>query len=234
MENKKDIIYSYYTIRKIIGILGILLPLMVIAFHGEIIASISHYYYTKSAVFFIAILSAFGLFLISYKGYERDKDTEWLSDNVITHIGGFAALMLVLFPTSCGGSGSDQINLMWSSAYPLFGHDINIISTIHLISAGIFLLAMGWMSIHRFTKGELTKEKRRKNKIYKFSGYIMWASVAFLLLEFVINFKVSMYDTFILETVSIVAFGISWLIKGETIKDLIDLKNGLFKRSVKS
>jgi hypothetical protein len=84
MDIKKDMLYSYYRIRKIIGILGIALPILIFTFHGELLSSISHYYYPKSAVFFIAILFAFGLLLISYKGYEKDKDTEKLSDNLIT------------------------------------------------------------------------------------------------------------------------------------------------------
>lgn len=112
MDIKKDMLYSYYRIRKIIGILGILLPILIFAFYGELLSSISHYYYTKSTVFFIAILFAFGLLLISYKGYEKDKDTEKLSDNLITHIGGVAALLVVLLPTACIGSNSAEITNM--------------------------------------------------------------------------------------------------------------------------
>ena len=236
MENKMDLLYSYYRIRKIIGILGLLLPVLIVVFYGDFLSSISHYYYTKSAVFFISILSAFGLFLISYKGYKRDKNTEKLSDNIITHIGGIAALLVVIFPASCLGSNSYELsNICLSEDYPLFGHSNMIISTIHLIGAGTFFFTMGWMSVFRFTKGELTKEKQKKNKIYRFSGYIIWISIGILLIEFSIkkfypDFKITDYDVFILETISVFAFGISWLIKGEAIKDIIDLKNRYFKR----
>jgi len=235
MANKKDILYSYYRIRKIIGLLGILLPVLVLVFHGEFLSSISHYYYTKSAVFFISILSAFGLLLISYKGYERNKDTEKISDNLITLIGGIAILLVIIFPTSSSGSNSSEIyNMSVLKNYPLFGHNNTIVSTIHLISAGIFLFTMGWMSIFRFTKGELTKEKHRKNKIYKTCGYIILISITVLLIEFIVqkfykDFHITNMDVFILETISVFAFGISWLIKGEAIKDLIDLKKYLTK-----
>ncbi|MCK5401543.1 MAG: hypothetical protein KAJ28_07895 [Flavobacteriaceae bacterium] len=235
MIEKKEILHSYYMIRKIIGLLGVLLPVLVVVFYGDFLSSISHYYYTKSSVFFISILFAFGILLISYKGYERDKKNEILSDNVITHIGGIAVLIVVFFPTSCLDSNSLEIfNMCSSKDYPLFGHSNTIINAIHLISAGIFLFIMGWMSIYRFTKGS----DKSKNKMYKFFGYVVWISIGVLLIEFVIeqfnsDFKITNYDVFILETISVFSFGISWLIKGEAIKDLIVLKNKCFKTVIK-
>ncbi len=230
MNNKKDMLYSYYRIRKIIGLLGILLPILVYAFHGELLSSISHYYYSRSAVFFIAILFAFGLFLISYKGYEKDKDTEILSDNLITHIGGIAAILVVLLPTACIGSNSAEIaNMCQLQNYPLFGHDNATIRIIHLASAGVFLFIMGYMSIFRFTKGKLTDEKKIKNYVYRICGIAVWISIGILAIETILpNFHFTKYDVFIFETVSVVAFGIAWLVKGEAIKDIIDLKNKLF------
>ncbi len=230
MDINKDILYSYYRIRKIIGLLGLLLPILVFAFHGELLSSISHYYYSKSAVFFIAILFAFGLFLISYKGYEKDNDTEILSDNLITNIGGIAALLIVLLPTTCIGSNSAELtNMCQSQNYPLFGHDNAIIRIIHLLSAGVFLFIMGYMSIFRFTKGKLTDEKKIKNIIYQICGIAVWISIGILAVESILqNFHFTEYDVFIFETVSVVAFGIAWLVKGEAIKDLIDLKNKIF------
>lgn len=219
--DKKDMLYSYYTIRKLIGFLGVLLPIAVVLGYGELLASISHYYYTRSAVFFISILTAFGFFLISYRGYPRDKATERLSDNIITHIGGFAILIVVLIPTDCMGSDSSEITAMCNSGhYPLFGHNNHLKSTIHLISAGIFLVSMGWMAFFRFTKGVRPDEKW-KNVLYRTSAIIMWASVLILLIEFLIKKHFTNYDVFILETVSVFAFGTSWLVKGQAIKDII-------------
>ncbi len=230
MDIKKDMLYSYYRIRKIIGLLGIALPILIYVFHGELLSSISHYYYSRSAVFFIAILSAFGLLLISYKGYEKDKDTEIFSDNLITHIGGISALLVVLLPTTCIGSNSVEItNMCLLQNYPLFGHDNEIIRLIHLASAGVFFFTMGYMSIFRFTKGKLTDEKKTKNRIYRVCGIAVWISIGILAIETIFqNFHFTEYDVFIFETVSVVAFGIAWVVKGEAIKDIIDLKNKLF------
>jgi hypothetical protein len=110
MAANKEIKNSYLSIRKLIGTLGFLLPFILVAFENDFLASISHYYYTKSVVFFIAILFAFGILLISYKGYDFDPGTEKISDNFITHIGGFAILLVVLIPTNCGGSNSSLIS----------------------------------------------------------------------------------------------------------------------------
>lgn len=226
MENKQDFIDSYYSIRKLIGILGMALPFAIYFGFGELLASISHYYYASSAVFFIAILSAFGLLLISYRGYKRNPDTEWLSDNLITHIGGFAALLVVLIPTSCLGSGNGVIDAYCgSSNFPLYGHCNKHLATVHLLSAGLFFFTMGYMSIFRFTKGYDCLEKRRKNRIYRTCGIIMWSSIGLLLVEKVLSFIISFpfYTTFLFETVAILAFGISWLVKGEAIKDIVEL-----------
>ena len=82
----KDLQHSDYRIRKLIGTLGLLLPFMVYFAKGEFLASISHYYYnTLSSLIFIIVLSAFGLFLLSYKGYKIDTTTESFSGGFCAH-----------------------------------------------------------------------------------------------------------------------------------------------------
>ena len=58
------------TLRQLIGILGMALPILLIIFGGdcenEPLESISHYYYTSSGTFFTVILSLVGVFLIIY------------------------------------------------------------------------------------------------------------------------------------------------------------------------
>lgn len=232
---KKAILNSYLTIRKLIGTLGILLPILVFSFHKDLLASISHYYYTESAVFFIAILSAFGFFLISYRGYDKDPTREMLSDNVVTNISGFAVLIVVLVPTSCSESASELItdSICKTANYPMFGHNNGLFNTIHLVSAAIFLFSMGWMSIFRFTRTTKKEEKKLENAVYKCCGYAVWACIGILLVQFVgeklgANLYVTDYDVFILETVSVGAFGLSWLIKGKAIKDIIEINKAVF------
>lgn len=227
MMNQPNSVTSYLTIRKIIGTLGLLLPvIVVIANECTFLPSISHYYYTPAALFFIAILSSFGLFLISYRGYEKTT-TEKLSDNVITHIGGFAVLIVVLLPTACTGVDCTFIDTDFSNGFPLYGHKNKCISAIHLTSAGVFLFCMGWMALKRFTKGNTTKF----HWYYKLSGYIIWICISLLALEFLLStllkrrISVTPYDVYILETVAVFFFGSSWLIKGKVTEDISVIKN---------
>ncbi|PLX03929.1 MAG: hypothetical protein C0595_05220 [Marinilabiliales bacterium] len=218
--HNQNILLSYYRIRQLIGILGILLPVLVVYFYGGLLSSISHYYYTKSAVFFIIILSAFSLLLISYKGYPKDKKTEILSDNLLTHIAGISALMVVLIPTDCSGTVNSGICEVCH--YQLYGHNCSLLGNIHLIFAGLFLLVMGYMSIFRFTKGK----HKLNNIIFIVSGILVWASILTIGVEislkkiFAIEYF-SPYMVIIMETVAVWSFGVSWLVKGRALRDIV-------------
>ncbi|MEO9894487.1 hypothetical protein [Aurantibacter sp.] len=221
----QDLQHSDYRIRKLIGILGLALPLLLPLTESQFLSSISHYYYLPfSSLLFTIILSSFGLFLISYKGYTVDE-TETMSDDMLTNIGGFAALIVVFFPTYCLGSESIIIDKLCSAkTYPLLGHNDKLTNTIHLISAGIFIFIMGWMSKYKFTRGNDTS----KNKIYHICGNIVWTAIALLILLFVADlikdgFKITNYDVYILETIAVIPFAISWLIKGQAMEDIKQL-----------
>ena len=220
---------SDYRIRKLVGVLGLCLPFILILVKGELLASISHYYYsTLSSLFFIIILSAFGLFLISYKGYKKDTSSETISDDFITNIGGFAVLIVVFIPTRCMDSTSMAINLICKSEnYPLFGHNNMIKSGIHLGAAAVFILSMGWMSRYKFTRSE----NDVNNKLYRICGNIVFISVGMIVLLIILE-KLgidtksifSEYYVFIFETTAVIPFGISWLVKGKVIDDMKEIK----------
>ncbi len=219
---------SDYRIRKLIGALGLCLPIILPIAMGEFLSSLSHYYYaTLSSLFFIIILSAFALFLISYKGYKKDVKTEQISDDFLTNIGGFAALIVVFIPTVCEGSTSLAIDqLCITKHYPLFGHDHATFRTIHLVSAGVFILCMGWMSKYKFTRGH----KDLHNSIYKICGNVVFVSVALLIVGILlerknINFLINDFYVYIFETIAVIAFGVSWLVKGEALENITAFKD---------
>ena len=222
---RQELQRSDYRIRKLIGVLGLALPFLLPISESQFLSSISHYYYLSfSSLLFIIILSSFGLFLISYKGYES-RDSEKISDDMLTNIGGLAALIVVFFPTYCTGSESEAIDALCKNGdYPLLGHNDKLTNTIHLVSAGIFIFTMGWMSKYKFTRGS----DHTNNKIYRICGNIVWAAIALLVLLFIADlikdgFKITKYDVYILETIAVVPFAISWLIKGRTIQHIKDL-----------
>ena len=91
---------SYLWMRIGIGVLGIALPLLLVfidkgAFHGNPFprGSLSVYYYSGMRDEFVAILSATGIFLITYKVAERNLD------NAASLLAGMSAIVIPLFPT---------------------------------------------------------------------------------------------------------------------------------------
>ena len=227
-----DLQHSDYRIRKLIGTLGLFLPIVLPLTAWDFYASISHYYYsTLPSLIFIIILSAFGLFLLSYKGYKIDKATETISDDFLTNIGGLAALIVVFIPTSCVGSTNSIIDAMCKACeLPLFGHNKDWANITHLVSAGVFILCMGWMSRYKFTRGS----DDGNHKLYKWCGNAVFISVALILVCIAIEhfitdeFLIHDYYVYIFETTAVIPFGISWLVKGKAIDDVKAMGRRMF------
>jgi len=93
------------TLRKIIGVLGMAMPLLLYAFlyfdNGmqHPLESISHYYYTRVSGIFLIILSLLAFFLIVYKGKEP-------VDFYISLFAGFFALLVKGFCAEQRGAGN--------------------------------------------------------------------------------------------------------------------------------
>ncbi|GAA4274038.1 hypothetical protein U6A24_01135 [Aquimarina gracilis] len=213
---------SLYSLRKTIGILGLALPILLLVTHQDLLASMSHYYYTAGSVFFILILSAFGLILINYKGYPK-KEGELLSDRFITTAAGICILITVLIPTK---SEKSLGTLFFTGSPYLFGHESNgFLGAVHLLSAGLFLFLLGYMSFFKFVLNHQASESR--NRLFKRSGIIVWASVGTLVMIFALEAILGInFDTIIpaytfwIEWVALYAFAVAWLVKGRIHLDL--------------
>ncbi|MFT5723041.1 MAG: hypothetical protein ACI9JN_000146 [Bacteroidia bacterium] len=222
---------SQYRLRKIVGILGIALPILLLLNHDYLLSSMSHYYYTSSSIFFIGILVSFGLILFTYQGYPLDETKrEFLSDETTTTLAAIFIFIAVLIPTEWDGAMGD-IHFEDNANY-LFGHDNGIKGAVHLISAGLFLSLLGYMCFAKFTLSQNDPPSRKL--FYKISGVVIWSSLGLLLILFVIDSalldgNLNCYFpgyTFWLESIAVWSFGISWLIKGKFDRDV----NGLFKK----
>ncbi len=212
MSRKQRVIISYLTMRRMIGVLGIALPIVVVIGgfieNGfEIQGSISGYYYTNMRDFFVGLMCIVAMFLISYQGYEK-------IDNMISNLSGVFALGMVLFPTA-----------MYSGKVVKVGTFLindNISEYIHLTFGSLFFIALAYNSIFLFTKRhavEPSKEKKRRNLIYRTCGVVMLASMFCIILYKVFlddTLLSKTYPTLIFESVALLAFGVSWLIKGNT------------------
>ncbi len=212
ITQSQQIIISYLTMRRFIGILGIALPIIVVCGgfiqHGYVIqGSISGYYYTNMRDFFVGLLCIVALFLISYKGYEK-------IDNLVGNLSGIFALGMIAFPTGMFSGKIEKVGM--------FLIDDNISAYIHLAFGTLFFLALSFNSIFLFTRrqpGTLTARKKHRNFIYRVCGAVMFLSISCIIVYtvFLQDTMISKtYPVLILESIALLAFGISWLIKGNT------------------
>lgn len=208
-------IISFKVLRKWVGILGVVLPFALVTGSKllsdctEILPSISHYYYSNVTVVFVGILCAVSFFLITYSGYSR-------LDNILTNIAAIFCLGVTLFPT---GFKSDIACLKLGNQ--LIKVDLHVL---HFVCAVGFFTILACMSIWIFTRSnpaikEMSPEKKIRNRIYVFCGVIMLLSEVMIGLHNLSSIRFLSYPevTFWLETVMLIAFGFSWLTKGEVI-----------------
>ncbi len=204
---------SYLRLRKLIGICGLALPLSAVVVTGELLPSISHYFYSTANILFVSILSVLGVFLLSYKGFEKGE--ELISDNLASGIGGVAILLVVFIPTLYVW---EDFPLAWqynTNCPTFYCTDNPAIGWIHFVAAGIFFLAMSYLSIFNFTKSSNTKV----NKVYVFCGIGMLTILLItVVLKVILKLTISEHFIFIVECLMLVLFAVSWLVKGKMLR----------------
>jgi heme A synthase len=191
-------VISYLQLRRLIGMLGILFPLLLAvlcALLGTcrgIEDSLSAYYHTDVRDLFVGILFTIGWFLYAYEGYEP-------IDNRAGNLAGVFCLGVALFPTH--------------SEHPP-------IRVLHFVCAVGLFLTLAYFSLFLFTKGgtKPTPEKLVRNRIYRICGGIMLGCIALISLYFWLGTDTGVAKAkpvFWLESIALWAFGLSWLTKGE-------------------
>ncbi|MGB0958848.1 MAG: hypothetical protein ACPGVK_01245 [Halocynthiibacter sp.] len=248
-EDTNDLVVSYLTIRQAIGWIGVLLPIVLIGFGyglGIFQPSISAFYYTALREVFVAALCAVGMFLIAYKGYEK-RTGEWISDRFMSTIAGFGALGVIFFPSaSTSLKCTDGLCRQDFSEFPslanMFIADDMHIENIHIISAFTFFIALSIMCLVNFRRGHKNEipctAKRQRNLIFQICGVLILICLA--LMAFYIRIPrhnpalfQTLYDMsflFYVESIAIWAFGVSWLVKGGTPRDIC---KGLYEDSLR-
>jgi hypothetical protein len=210
MPNSSDasLVISYMTLRKMIGYLGILLPVLVMIAGGEIRDSISAYYYSNMRDLFVGLLCIVGVFLYSYKGYD------WL-DDFLTSLAGLLAVGVALFPTRSDEKVPVAVGIFRLSDF--------VSSIVHYGCAVLLFVLLASISMFLFTKTAdpqtMTKQKKARNQVYRICGGIMFAALIFGGVFSLPALKRAAPSGLILwvETICLWAFGASWLVKGEAI-----------------
>lgn len=202
-----SLVLSYLGLRKVIGIIGMALP-FVLAFGKMLLdspgiqSSVSAYYYTVMRDVFVGSMCAMAMFLMSYRGYERQ-------DARAGKLACFFALGLALFPVA------PEINATQHA---------RLVGALHLTFAASFFLTLAYFCLVLFRKSNPAKtptpRKLQRNTVYTVCGYAILACLALI-----VGVKWLPADSplhridpvFWLESVAIVSFGLSWFTKGEAI-----------------
>jgi hypothetical protein len=214
-KKNRSIIISYIALRRLIGILGMLLPFICIL-GGLLFAalyvepSISDYYYTNMRDFFVGLLFGVSLFLITYKGYE-------LIDDIVTNTSALAGFGIAIFPCLQSSSSTAPVGIFQLSP--------QLSNIIHLSCAAVFFTLLAINSIFLFTLSKNknaapTKNKKKRNIVYITCGIVILASIAILVVLLILfpHDEIDKYRlVLIFETIMLLAFGVSWLVKGETL-----------------
>ena len=197
--------------RIMIGVLGMALPWLVALITLSWPGSISETYYSWFAVgTFMVVLGSAGILLINYKGYEK-------IDDITATIAGVFGILICLFPMTYLPNPSAKTGVLHLPS--------DISNILHCISAFGFFGTLAFMSFFLFTKtkGEMTKQKKIKNIIYRVCGIGMLASFLLMLLNLIPGFD--MYNlTWIVEAIALFFFGFSWIVKSDAISFLKDRK----------
>lgn len=182
-------------LRAMIGWLGMLLPWIVVLLIHYFPASISATWYTNASTSFMIILGSASILLICYKGYT-------IIDDILLSCSGIAGLCICLFPCSIAGAPSKVGTFLIDTA---------ISATLHNVSAVIFFGLLSYNSFFLFTKssGEMSRNKKIRNVIYRICGVGMIASFLLLLLP---DFRIKIW---LVETIALFFFGISFLTKAD-------------------
>jgi len=207
-STRRDLVLSYLGLRRAIGWIGLLLP-FVLALGAAVLRdafahpTISSYYYGVMSGVLVGSVCAIGVFLMSYRGHER-------KDDVAGSIGGLAAVGLALFPVAP--------NVDPTTAQKVVG-------AFHFVFATIFFVTLAFFCICLFTKthkgAKPAGRKLTRNRIYIACGWVMLGCIVLIgvcHLPAVARTRLDdLRPVYWLEAIAIVAFGVSWLIKGETL-----------------
>ena len=218
---------SQQTHRRLIGVLGFLLPILLPLVAGlrptaplprwTLLDSVSAYYYTGAVGILVGVLFALSLFLFSYPGYENV-----IADRVVGCVGGAAALGVALFPTT---APKGLCPLPWWNP---------ALRTVHYVSAVILFVSFILFAVWLFRKSNVPKgqkrppEKRWRDRVCLTCGLLIIASVLWAASSLITHAPI-----FYPKAIAIFAFAISWLVKGELYQPALSAMRQLWSKTIR-
>jgi hypothetical protein len=210
---------SWFLIRLVVGLLGLLMPLVLIAGNALLfsgapapLGSLSAYYHTGMRDVFVGVLWVIGVFLITYMSFH------WNWDNVITILAGVAAIIVATCPTNAPAGGI-QTPLQQKIGQGIVAH-------FHFGAAAVFVVLLAIMSFRFGRREDEIGRNRGWRILHGACGTVILAAVALLAVaEWAgVHTIGGLSVLLIVEVVTTVAFGISWLVKGGELSTRLVLR----------
>lgn len=205
LAGESELAAAYTHLQQIVGIVAFSLPFVVaignMAFDGfELEGSISAYYYTPMGGVFVGALCALAVFFLSYNYRPLPK---FRLDNILSTVASVVTVGVALLPTT--------------SDAPTASGDEKLVATLHLVCACILFVLLAVFSLFLFTQtgdASQTPEKGRRNQVYRVCGAVIVAAIVLVAASNIVEPPSAWHSLFWLESIAVVAFGISWLVKG--------------------
>jgi hypothetical protein len=209
------------THRQLIGYIGLVLPVLLIFIaiwrdgmeQWKRLDSISAYYYTGAVTAFVGMLVALALFLFTYRGYANKYQRY---DRAVAVIAASAALGEAFFPTKVPDG---FVALKWWAPW----HGV-----VHLVSSLVLMIMFAVFALWLFRvtpDGQAVAPDRKwRDWVYLICGVAILAGVACAGWEAMHGRPI-----FWPESLSLVAFSISWLVKGEAHRTIAQATQSMIR-----
>jgi len=196
---------SYVFMRLAIGVLGFLLPPLIvflepILFDGQPFprGSLSAYYYSGVRELFVGMLCAIGVFLVIYKIADRTRESR------VSTYAGIAVIVVALFPTGKPGAAVPATPLQ-----DLLGEEW--VERVHFCFAGVFIFLLGLICRY------FARNRQERRGLHRACAVVILLALGLAVLAGATGWPDK--GILIAEWVAVWAFAISWLATVE--RDLI-------------
>ncbi len=213
-EPSRDFRKAFLKTRLVVGTIGVLMPPVIvfgnIIFFGQTAyqPSLSDYYFTGMRNWFVGSLWAIGAGLFVYLAARKNAWDSWLS-----FVAGLLAIAVALLPTNAPSTAA------------------TVTATLHVVSAGTLFALLGVICF-RFGSRDGQRPDRSPSwrrtwgTVHRGCAFLVWAAVL-TSVAFATFGATRGHAVLTGETVAVLAFGVSWFLKGSEILNMLRQDHGM-------